>query len=286
MNNKNKKKLFYFEFKKILILCFLFLVLDQIMPYIENLDELFNGANIIFQIFKCVVSVNAVIAGSVFAAVVFYYITIFLEARRETKKYAEQLELLLDSIDNIISDIMPQKSVILKEYYFEKNNAKDLFERKYLYKFIDEFKKIYVEKKHFYIYHQTEYYDLKDDLVNWIKYVYEDDYMKTFEKEKMIHALGLVKNALNIQVNYCYNKSDEDFEKLKYYRKNLKQCLNTIDKKEITDFWNEENWNLFYNAMADSMFDYFFATINTYEKILKYYICLQNKKILTFIKMV
>lgn len=81
-NIKLNNKLFKIRFAYIFLICIGVLILDQIMKYLDNLPELFTGADCIFHFFQSFLNICSQLGVSVAAAIIFYYLLEYVNAKK------------------------------------------------------------------------------------------------------------------------------------------------------------------------------------------------------------
>lgn len=69
------------DFYKTFILCVLIMIIDQGFTLFENAPELFQGGDEIFHIMQAILSVLTQLSASIAAAIIFYYMCQFVDAR-------------------------------------------------------------------------------------------------------------------------------------------------------------------------------------------------------------
>lgn len=86
------------DFYKTFIVCVLIMIIDQGVTFFENAPELFQGGDEIFHIIQAIVSVLTQLSASIAAAIVFYYMCQFVDAR----KCISDIEAIQWSIENLL----------------------------------------------------------------------------------------------------------------------------------------------------------------------------------------
>lgn len=74
---------FRVDYLWLFILCVGFMVMDQIMKYLDYCPELFSGGNYIFHVIQSLTSILSQLAVSVAAAIIFYYVVEFINAKKK-----------------------------------------------------------------------------------------------------------------------------------------------------------------------------------------------------------
>lgn len=74
---------FRVDYLWLFILCVGFMVMDQIMKYLDYCPELFSGGDYIFHVIQSLTSILSQLAVSVAAAIIFYYVVEFINAKKK-----------------------------------------------------------------------------------------------------------------------------------------------------------------------------------------------------------
>lgn len=105
-------KRFKVDFLWVFISCILFMVIDQIMKYLDYLPELFTGADFIFHILQCGISICSQLAVSVAAAIVFYYVLEFINAKKKIDDITEIRKYMMFILYNHMEIICNTESFV------------------------------------------------------------------------------------------------------------------------------------------------------------------------------
>lgn len=101
---------FKIDFMGVFISCIVLMIMDETIKYLNYLPELFNGADYIFHIFQSVITICSQLGVSIAAAVIFYYILEFINAKKKINDITEIRKYMLFILYNHMNIICNTKS--------------------------------------------------------------------------------------------------------------------------------------------------------------------------------
>lgn len=242
---------------------------DQIIKCFEDSPELFKGANYIFHIIQSLVSIISQLAVSVAAAIIFYYIMEFINAKKRINDIVEIRKSVLFMLYN-------HMRILCHTQIFDKLNRdkKRLADRFKIFLIVDI--PIFLE-----CYNECETEKLHDELVDYFRSVESN----AEEKENLIRNLqGFRKDIANLL-------EKKRFPFYKGYMQDIEELQAIYEELEgYTMIYKEEDENIDKLCCYEYIIEFYYFlltdSVQTYCIMERYIECLEEKHVLEFIRMV
>lgn len=264
LNVKLNKKIFKIRFIPIFLLCIGILILDQIMKYLNNFPELFCGGDIIFHFFQSFINICSQLGVSVAAAIMFYYIIEYVNAKKRKDDLEEIRKYLLYTLYAHMNIVCHIKS-------FEVINR----DKPRLKEFIKMF--LIVDLPFFfYAYNKTTNDKLKSELNENFTLVHSQAEIKKY----------LLYNLSSFEKDIKALKGLKLLSTYKGYRDNIEELCSLY--KEFYDgviIYKSEDKIECIDMLVEDYVTFFNSSIETYCYIEKYIESLENSNILQFMRL-
>ena len=262
---KVRDKRFKIKFLSIVIVCIIIMFLDQFMNFLVDLPEIFYKGDYIFHILKSIINLCSQLAVSIFSAILFYYIVEFINSK---KKIGE-----LEEIRKYILFILYKHMKIICNIKSFKNLNRNKERLKGEYKWFSTVDIPILLKD--YINHDGS--NLKMELEEYFFKSGKDYNKKIFLVEKIKKFKKEVDELLKYKNIDVYKEYKEDLEGLESIYKDLYEKFEVYEEAMVTD--------LILDDIVDVYIEFLYESINIFNILQRYILCIKNKKIIEFLKM-
>lgn len=252
------------DFRLSFALCIIIMIFDQIWRFFENSPEAFVYGDIIYHVVAVISFIFTNLAIGIAAAIVFYFMAQYLDKNKNFEIYAA---LRADTSRLLYTHMMILKEI--KEFEGLNNDRyADFFYILDERKLIEAFRRINLEEE------KSQFKsNLKGDFLNTPKERLEK-IMKSFEKN--IQSLETNKEKRYFKgskdlIESVTSRFREDFSKSFRWVTNAKNDTNLLDSVD---------------ELVKDYLDVLEATVDLYEEVQEFIDCIENKRLIKFIRMV
>lgn len=261
---KVKDKRFKIDFCWIFIFCISLMIADQIIRYLDYLPELFDGADYIFHVVQSIVAICSQLSVSVAAAVIFYYVLEFINAKKRINDIAEIRKYMLYILYRHMNIICHTNS-------FEDLNRdkKRLDGPVKMFLIMD----IPILLDCYKSYNQEGF---AKELHGWFLKAHHN------EEEKRLLTIDLKSFEKEIDKLVEYKR----FPFYKGYTQDIVELKSLYEEiSEYTDIYQHDNVTDYFEPLTDYYISFLDDCIRIYHFMERYVECLEEKRFLEFIKM-
>lgn len=260
-----KDKKFKINFLWIVIICIMIMCLDQVMNFLDDLPEIFQGGDYIFRTLKSIINISSQLAVSFVSAVLFYYVVEFINAKKKIKDFTEirkHIIFILYCHMNILCNIKSFKNLNKDE-----ERLKDIYK---IFLIIDI--PILLND-----YNSSNENNIKVELE---RYFFESG---KNHKEKMIlvKRIKMFQKSVEALLKYkevsIYKGYKYELEDLEEIYENLQMKINNYEEENVAD--------LILDDIVENYMYFLHESINIFKYFQRYILCIKNKYFIEFLKM-
>lgn len=263
-NIKLNNKIFKIRFASVFLICIGVLTLDQIMKYLDNLPELFYGGDFIFHFFQSFLTICSQLGVSVAAAIIFYYIIEYVNA----KKRKDDLETIRKYL---LYMLYAHMNLVCNTKSFEclNRDKKRLKGSQKMFLIMDL-------PFFFYAYNNTSNDTMLSELYNYFIWVHSNDENKEILLSHLCSFAKDIKELMGLRLISTY----------KGFRNNIEDLCAVYEEfhSGIAIYKSEDNAECL-EVIAEDYMSFFESTVETYCYIEKYIESLENSEIIQFMRL-
>ncbi|MFD4931859.1 hypothetical protein ACFWMS_23730 [Peribacillus butanolivorans] len=255
------------DFGRIITLCIIVMVFDPIWSLLEDRPEAFAHGNIVYHVVGVFSFILTNLAIGIAGAIVFYFMSQFLEKNKNFESFA-------DLRTNTIWLLCTHMKILSELKQFEELNKRerfgDLFYSPDVPILIKAFKNINSEEQKS---------QLKENLKK---------YFSNTSNQRLLFIMIDFKeniNRLDSKKNIRYFKGSKDL--IESLTSKFRDFSTWVSYYKDAKAKNEEDKQaVFLKYLVDEYYDILESTIELYEELEIFIDCIENKRLLTFIRMV